>query len=96
MESYGRYTTMTLATPKFIRRFLMHVLPKGLLRVLDWPTAPDQIPSSSDQRVDCGQKQDAGGTDDARKGLTTKGPLQKPDFPRIPSGHADFAGISRR
>ena len=29
----GRYTTMTLATPEFIRRFLMHVLPKGMHRI---------------------------------------------------------------
>jgi len=28
-----RYTTMTLATHEFIRRFLMHVLPKGLHRI---------------------------------------------------------------
>jgi Putative transposase/Transposase zinc-binding domain len=29
----GRYTTMTLATSEFIRRFLMHVVPKGLHRI---------------------------------------------------------------
>jgi hypothetical protein len=29
----GRYTTMTLHTHEFIRRFLMHVLPKGLHRI---------------------------------------------------------------
>ena len=29
----GRYTTMTLATHEFIRRFLMHVLPRGLHRI---------------------------------------------------------------
>jgi hypothetical protein len=29
----GRYTTMTLAAHEFIRRFLMHVLPKGLHRI---------------------------------------------------------------
>jgi hypothetical protein len=29
----GRYTTMTLATDEFIRRFLIHVLPKGLHRI---------------------------------------------------------------
>jgi len=28
-----RLTTMTLATPEFIRRFLLHVLPKGLHRI---------------------------------------------------------------
>jgi len=29
----GRYTTMTLATAEFIRRFLIHVLPKDLHRI---------------------------------------------------------------
>src|SRR5205809_4086215 len=29
----GRYKTMTLATHEFIRRFLLHVLPKGLHRI---------------------------------------------------------------
>jgi hypothetical protein len=33
VEGPGRYTTMTLATSEFIRRFLMHVLPKGLHRI---------------------------------------------------------------
>ena len=33
IEGPGRYTTMTLATHEFIRRFLMHVLPKGLHRI---------------------------------------------------------------
>jgi len=33
VEGPGRYTTMTLETPEFIRRFLMHVLPKGLHRI---------------------------------------------------------------
>ena len=32
-EGPGRYTTMTLATAEFIRRFLIHVLPKGLHRI---------------------------------------------------------------
>ena len=29
----GRYTTMTLQTAEFIRRLLLHVLPKGLHRI---------------------------------------------------------------
>jgi len=33
IEGPGRYTTMTLATGEFIRRLLMHVLPKGLHRI---------------------------------------------------------------
>ena len=33
IEGPGRYTTMTLATAEFIRRFLLHVLPKGLHRI---------------------------------------------------------------
>ncbi len=33
VEGPGRYTTMTLAPHEFIRRFLIHVLPKGLHRI---------------------------------------------------------------
>jgi Putative transposase/Transposase zinc-binding domain len=33
VEGPGRYTTMTLATAEFIRRFLLHVLPKGFHRI---------------------------------------------------------------
>ena len=33
IEGPGRYKTMTLATGEFIRRFLIHVLPKGLHRI---------------------------------------------------------------
>jgi hypothetical protein len=33
IEGPGRYTTMTLHTGEFIRRFLIHVLPKGLHRI---------------------------------------------------------------
>jgi hypothetical protein len=33
VEGLGRYTTMTLAPHEFIRRFLMHVLPKGFHRI---------------------------------------------------------------
>ena len=33
IEGPGRYTTMTLDTHEFIRRFLMHVLPKGFHRI---------------------------------------------------------------
>ena len=33
VEGPGRYTTMTLATAEFIRRFLIHVLPKGFHRI---------------------------------------------------------------
>ena len=33
VEGPGRYATMTLATHEFIRRFLIHVLPKGLHRI---------------------------------------------------------------
>jgi hypothetical protein len=32
-EGPGRHKTMTLAMPEFIRRFLMHVLPKGFHRI---------------------------------------------------------------
>jgi hypothetical protein len=33
VQGPGRYTTMTLATGEFIRRFLLHVLPKGFHRI---------------------------------------------------------------
>ena len=33
VEGPRRYTTMTLATGEFIRRFLLHVLPKGFHRI---------------------------------------------------------------
>jgi Putative transposase len=33
IEGPARYKTMTLATHEFIRRFLMHVLPKGVHRI---------------------------------------------------------------
>ena len=33
IEGPARYKTMTLATDEFIRRFLIHVLPKGLHRI---------------------------------------------------------------
>ena len=33
IEGPGRYTTMTLAVGEFIRRFLIHVLPKGFHRI---------------------------------------------------------------
>ena len=33
IEGLGRYTTMTLDVGEFIRRFLIHVLPKGFHRI---------------------------------------------------------------
>jgi Putative transposase len=33
VDGPGRYTTMTLEVPEFIRRFLLHVLPKGFHRI---------------------------------------------------------------
>jgi hypothetical protein len=33
VEGPGRYTTMTVGTHEFIRRFLIHVLPKGFHRI---------------------------------------------------------------
>jgi len=33
LDGTARYKTMTLATGEFIRRFLIHVLPKGLHRI---------------------------------------------------------------
>ena len=36
IDGHGRYKTMTFDTNEFIRRFLMHVLPKGLHRIRDY------------------------------------------------------------
>src|SRR2546430_2671824 len=36
IDGPSRYKTMTLATDEFIRRFLIHVLPKGLHRIRDY------------------------------------------------------------
>ena len=33
LDGSARYKTLTLATDEFIRRFLIHVLPKGLHRI---------------------------------------------------------------
>ena len=33
VDGHGRYTTMTLDVAEFIRRFLLHVLPKGFHRI---------------------------------------------------------------
>ena len=48
IEGPARYKTMTLATGEFIRRFLMHVLPKGLHRIRHYgllarPSCADNI-----------------------------------------------------
>ena len=47
-DGHARYKTMTLATHEFIRRFLIHVLPKGLHRIRHYglfasPSCADNI-----------------------------------------------------
>jgi hypothetical protein len=47
-DSHARYKTMTLATHEFIRRFLIHVLPKGFHRIRHYgllarPSCADNI-----------------------------------------------------
>ena len=37
VEGPARYKIMTLATDEFIRRFLLHVLPKGFHRIRHFP-----------------------------------------------------------
>jgi hypothetical protein len=37
IEGPARCKTMTLPTNEFIRRFLMHVRPKGMPRIRHWP-----------------------------------------------------------
>jgi hypothetical protein len=47
-DGLARYRTMTLAADEFIRRFLLHVLPKGFHRIITtgcWP-APAAKPTS--------------------------------------------------
>ena len=44
IEGPGRYTTMTLDTHEFIRRFLMHVLPKGFHRIRHYGLARQRQP----------------------------------------------------
>lgn len=45
---------MTLATDEFIRRFLIHVLPKGLQRIRHYGLfAKAPAPTTSDVRVSC-------------------------------------------
>ena len=40
IEGPGRYKTMSLDTPEFIRRFLIHVLPKGFHRIRHYGLLP--------------------------------------------------------
>ena len=45
IEGPGRYKTMTLATDEFIRRFLIHVLPKGFHRIRHYGLLGQHQPS---------------------------------------------------
>jgi hypothetical protein len=47
----GRHTTMTLATEEFIRRFLMHVLPKGQHRIRHYGVFGNGIRAASIARI---------------------------------------------
>jgi hypothetical protein len=41
-DGRARYRTMTLAPDEFIKRFLLHILPKGFHRI---PNLPDETPA---------------------------------------------------
>lgn len=70
IEGRDRYKRMTLATDEFIRRFLIHVLPKGFHRIRHYgllakPSSADNIvrarellaaPKSQDEPVDLGDE----------------------------------------
>jgi hypothetical protein len=52
IEGPGRYTTMTLNVGEFIRRFLIHVLPKGFHRIRHYGLLPARTaPRRSRERV---------------------------------------------
>ncbi|MBC8038134.1 MAG: transposase [Rhizobiales bacterium] len=79
VDGPGRFKTMTLATHECIRRFLMHVLPKGFHRIrhyglLSMATAPPQSP----RRVSCSPWRSAG------KSLAASHPTNRPCRTRCP------------
>ena len=47
VEGPGRYKIMTLATGEFIRRFLIHVLPKGLHRIRHYGLFANSTPAGN-------------------------------------------------
>jgi hypothetical protein len=54
IEGRDRYKRMTLATDEFIRRFLIHVLPKGFHRPATTACSPKALaPTTSHARVSC-------------------------------------------
>lgn len=59
VEGPGRYTTMTLATGEFIRRFLLHVLPKGFHRIRHYGLLAS-VPSLTDDSQSAANLSDSG------------------------------------
>jgi hypothetical protein len=54
IEGRDRYKNMTLATDEFIRRFLIHVLPKGFHRIATTACSPKGLaPTTLHVRVSC-------------------------------------------
>ena len=51
LKGRRRHTTMTLATPEFIRRFLIHVLPKGLHRIRHYGLFANTIRTANLARI---------------------------------------------
>jgi hypothetical protein len=58
IEGSDRYKRMTLATDEFIRRFLIHVLPKGLHRIRTTACSPKALaPTTSLAPATCSPRQ---------------------------------------
>jgi len=53
IEGPGRYKTMTLPTHEFIRRFLIHVLPKGVHHIRHSGCSPATAPPTSRGCASC-------------------------------------------
>ena len=67
IEGPGRYKTMTLATDEFIRRFLIHVLPKGFHRIRHYGLLARRRPRRQ-HRTRSRAARDAGFAEAARRG----------------------------
>jgi hypothetical protein len=80
----GRYTTMTLGTHEFIRRFLIHVLPKGFHRIRHYGLLAsgtrDESIAQARQLLEAGAstttdpEEEAAGDDGAQSALATPCP----------------------
>jgi hypothetical protein len=80
IEGPARYKMMTLATDEFIRRFLIHVLPKGFHRIMGCsPTAID--PETLRTRASCSPCRRAAQNNPRRPKLRSNNPALPRPFP---------------